>query len=312
MDTRHLEAFKAIMETGSMTAAASLLGKSQPAVSSLITRLEDELGLALFKRRKGKLEATPEANLFYEEARRTLGALERAVQVARDLKPLKLGTLALASQPGLATYVLPPIIARLLSRWPSGTVRFITRSSTTVRDLGRIEAFDIGFAELPIESPAAVIGIFEIPCVCVLPPGHALAHQPVLTPSLLDDVPFISLYSDHYLHQALERAFAESSARLRMVTHVEFFGTACALVAENLGVTVVDTFTGAHFEKMGLVTRPFRPDLFYRFAMFQPTKRPLSRIAADFVDQFRRLSSSKTSPLSKEVIPRPSVLIGST
>ena len=35
------------METGSMTAAASLLGKSQPAVSSLISRLEDELGDSL-------------------------------------------------------------------------------------------------------------------------------------------------------------------------------------------------------------------------------------------------------------------------
>ncbi|MFX5752001.1 LysR family transcriptional regulator, partial [Acinetobacter baumannii] len=83
MDTRHLEAFRAVIETGSMTAAAALTGKSQPAVSTLITRLEDELGLAWFKRRKGKLEATPEAALFYEEARRALGALERTVAVAR-------------------------------------------------------------------------------------------------------------------------------------------------------------------------------------------------------------------------------------
>ncbi len=296
------------METGSMTAAASLLGKSQPAVSSLISRLEDELGLALFKRGKGRLEATPEAHFFYEEARRALSAFDRAAQVARDLKPLRLGTLALASQPGLATYILPPIIAKLLDRWPSGTVRFITRSSSTVRDLGQIEAFDIGFAELPIESPAAIIDIFEIPCVCVLPAGHPLARQPVLTPAMLDDVPFISLYSGHYLHEALESAFAESSARLRVVTHVEFFGTACALVAENLGVTLVDTFTGAHFEKTGLVTRPFRPDLLYRFAMFQPNKRPLSRIAMDFVDQIRRLSITRTSDLSKSVIPQPRML----
>lgn len=292
MDTRHLEAFRAVIETGSMTAAAALTGKSQPAVSNLITRLEDELGLALFKRRKGKLEATPEAALFYEEARRSLGALERTMEVARDLKRVKSGTLALASQPGLATYVLPPIIAELMKRWPDGTVRFITRSSPTVRDLGRIDAFDIGFAELPIDSPAAIIEVFQIGCVAVLPAGHPLGRHPVITPALLEGVPVISLYADHFLHEAIERAFAEAGVPLKMAAHVEFFGSACALVMENLGVTIVDAATGAHFDKLGLAIRPFAPALFYKFAMFRPTNRPLSRIATDFVAEFRRMSTA--------------------
>lgn len=287
MDTRHLEAFRAVIETGSMSAAATLLAKSQPAISNLITRLEDELGVSLFERKKGRLQVTPEAMLFYEEARRTLGVLERTRQVARDLKGLRSGTLSLASQPGLATYALPPIIARLLTRWPDGTVRFITRSSPTVRDLGRIEAFDIGFAEHPIESPASVIETIEVPCVCMLPADHPLATEPVITPAHLDDAPFISLYADHFLHEAIERAFAEQSARLRMAVHVEFFGTACALVIEGVGVTIVDVITSLHFQKVGLVARPFAPRLSYRYAMFQPAPRPLSRIAREFVEAFR-------------------------
>ena len=288
MDTRHLEAFRAVIETGSMSAAAATLAKSQPAVSNLITRLEDELGVALFERKKGKLQVTPEAMLFYEEARRALGVLERTREVARDLRSLRSGTLSLASQPGLATYVLPPIIAQLLKRWPDGVVRFITRSSPTVRDLGRIEAFDIGFAELPIESPASVIDTIELPCVCMLPANHKLAAEPVITPRLLDDLPFISLYADHFLHEALERAFAEQSARLRMAVHVEFFGTACALAMENVGVTLVDVITSLHFRRVGLVARPFAPRLDYRYAMFQPSRRPMSRIAREFVAAFRK------------------------
>ena len=287
MDTRHLEAFRAVIETGSMSAAATLLAKSQPAISNLISRLEDELGVSLFERKKGKLQVTPEAMLFYEEARRTLGVLERTRQVARDLKGLRSGTLTLASQPGLATYALPPIIAQLLKRWPDGTVRFITRSSPTIRDLGRIEAFDIGFAEHPIESPASVIETIEVPCVCMLPAEHPLATEPVITPAHLDNMPFISLYSDHFLHEAIERAFADQSARLRMVVHVEFFGTACALVMERVGVTIVDLITSLHFQKVGLVARPFLPRLEYRYAMFQPAPRPLSRIAREFVYAFK-------------------------
>ena len=288
MDTRHLEAFRAVIETGSMSGAASLLSKSQPAISNLIRRLEDELGVVLFKRHKGKLEITPEAVLFYEEARRALGVLERTVQVARDLKWLKSGTLSLASQPGLATYVLPSIIADLLKRWPDGTVRFITRSSPTVRDLGRIDTFDVGFAELPLGDTVSLLDVFETECVCVLPREHDLARHPVLTPALLDGVPFISLYSDHYLHELIEHAFADAKAALKVVSHVEFFGTACALVAHDVGVTLVDAATGAHFERSGLAVRPFIPTLHYKFAMFQPIRRPLSRIASDFVNEFRR------------------------
>ena len=287
MDTRHLEAFRAVVETGSMSAAALLLAKSQPAISNLVSRLEDELGVALFERGRGKLKVTPEALLLYEEARRALGGLERTRQVARDLKSLRSGTLSLASQPGLATYALPPIIARLLQRWPEGTVRFITRSSPMVRDLGRIDAFDIGFAELPIESPASLIETIEVPCVCMLPPGHPLVDAPVITPALLDGIPFISLYADHFLHEAIERAFAEASARLRMAVHVEFFGTACALVLEGVGVTLVDVITSLHFRKLGLIAKPFAPQLDYRYAMFQPGPRPLSVIAREFVDAFR-------------------------
>ncbi len=281
-----------------MTAAANLLGKTQPAISSMINRLEDELGLSLFKRQKGKLEATPEAALFYEEARRTLGSLERTLDVARDLKRLRHVTLSLASQPGLATFVLPPIISRLLRRWPDGTVRFITRSSPTVRDLGRIDAFDVGFAEVPIEKPASLIEIFETECVCLLPPGHPLANHALLTPALLHDVPFISLFADHFLHEIIERTFTEAGAKLTMVTHVEFFATAGALVMEGVGVAIVDGPTARHFERIGLVTRPFRPQLFYKFAMFRPNHRPLSKIATEFTAEFRRAmgSTSRTKP----------------
>lgn len=120
----------------------------------------------------------------------------------------------------------------------------------------------------------------------MLPADHPLAAEPVITPAHLDDVPSISLYADHFLHEAIERAFAERSARLRMAVHVEFFGTACALVMEGVGVTIVDVITSLHFRKFGLVARPVAPNLAYRYAMFQPAPRPLSRIAREFVEAF--------------------------
>ncbi len=297
MDTRHLEAFRAVYENGSMSAAAALLGKSQPAISNLIARLEDEIGLKLFHRAHGRLEATPEAETFFAAITRTLDAMERTLAVSRNLKGLSSATLLIASPPGLATYLLPPIIADVLKENAGATARFITRSSYAVRDLGTIGAFDVGFAELPIDIHVASLELFEVACMCVMRPDHPLAHAPVVGPEQLDSRPFVTLFPEHITHIAAAEAFFEAQAHWNVVAEVEFFGTACVLVQQLGAVTLVDPATARFFQAMGLVAVPFRPVVPYRFGMFRPRTRPPSRIAVAFMERFRAtLAADLVSP----------------
>jgi DNA-binding transcriptional LysR family regulator len=273
MDTRHFEAFRAIYENGSMSAAAAVLKKSQPAISKLISRLEDEVGVKLFHRAHGRLEPTPEASIFLVAIARMLDTMEQTVAISRNLKGLSSVTLRIASPPGLATYILPRIIAQVLKKNPGTTVRFITRSSNVVRDLGSIGAFDVGFAELPIENNVASLELFEMRCMCVMRPDHPLAGASVVGPEQLAGRPFISLFPEHITTIALAEA--------------EFFGSACALVQETGAVTVVDPVTAQSYARTGMVAVPFDPVILYRFGMFRPSLRPPSRISADFMDSFR-------------------------
>lgn len=305
MDTRHLEAFCAVYESGSMTAAAVLLKKTQPAISNLVARLEDELGLTLFRRVHGKLEATPEAATLFAAASRTLGAMEQTVALSRNLKGLSSAALLIASPPGIANYLLPPILGGILRDNPGSTVRFITRSSYAVRDLGALGAFDVGFAELPIDVNVAAIELFEVPCLCVMRPTHPLARERKVAPKQLDGLPFITLFPEHITHVAASEAFFQANAHWNVVAEVEFFGSACSLVRELDAVTLVDPATAAFFIRMGLVAVPFYPVVPYRFAMFRPSVRPPSPIAVDFMDRFRaamdpaREQQPKTHPTKR-------------
>ncbi|MGL6045164.1 MAG: LysR family transcriptional regulator, partial [Vogesella sp.] len=67
---RHIEVFRAIMLSGSVTGAATLLRTSQPTVSRELARLEQLLGYALFQRDKGRLQATARALALYDEVQR--------------------------------------------------------------------------------------------------------------------------------------------------------------------------------------------------------------------------------------------------
>jgi DNA-binding transcriptional LysR family regulator len=296
MDTRHLEAFRAVYENGSMSAAAVLLGKSQPAISNLIARLEDEIGVRLFHRAHGRLEPTPEAETFFAAIVRTLDAMDRTLAVSRNLKSLSSATLLIASPPGLATYLLPPIIADVLKENAGATARFITRSSYAVRDLGTIGAFDVGFAELPIDIHVASLELFEVACMCVMRADHKLAGERCIGPEQLDAVPFVTLFPEHITHIAAAEAFFEAQAHWNVVAEVEFFGTACVLVQQLGAVTLVDPATARFFAAMGLVAIPFRPLVPYRFGMFRPSTRPPSRISVAFMERFRRAVAADLAP----------------
>ena len=76
---RQLEAFRAVMHAASVTQAAEVLRISQPAVSRLIASLEQDLGFALFSRRRGRLLPTPESTFLLGEVERAISNLAHQV-----------------------------------------------------------------------------------------------------------------------------------------------------------------------------------------------------------------------------------------
>lgn len=114
---RQMEAFRAVMLTGSMNGVARLLFVSQPAVS-LIAHAEQSLGLRLFERDKGKLTPTAEAQRLFEEVGQLFDEALRIDELARDLAERPEGELKLCSSPSLALNFLPPVIARYVNEHP--------------------------------------------------------------------------------------------------------------------------------------------------------------------------------------------------
>ena len=86
---RQLEAFAAVMERGTATAAAERLGVSQPAVSKILAGLELEIGYPLFTRIKRRLAPTSEAQLLAAEVTRLYRGLEQVSEVAREIERQK-------------------------------------------------------------------------------------------------------------------------------------------------------------------------------------------------------------------------------
>ncbi len=158
------------MRSGSISRAARAVGRTQPAVSTMVRTLEDQLGFALFLRTHGKLVPTPEAQFFLEECEDILGRLERTERTLERISSLQSGKLKIACYPAASSVFLPRLLTRFLDGRDDLDVSLIMRSSDVIEDLVASQQFDIGFSETPVPRQSIVQTDYNMECVCILPP----------------------------------------------------------------------------------------------------------------------------------------------
>jgi DNA-binding transcriptional LysR family regulator len=284
MDVKLLEAFRAVVDSRSVTAAAQALGITQPAVSGQIAKLEESVGFPLFERGGGRLKPTPEGMLFYAEASRVLGEFDRLAATTVQIRDGQSGRLVIASHPAAAISILPPLVAAFVAERPGVSVRLVSRHSDVVSQLLPTEGYDLGIAELPVDETDVRVVRYQMRCVVILPPRHPLASRKLLTPGLLSGQPMVAPARSPQMLSRVYGTFAAADAQINAVVEAEFFASCCALVAAGTGWSLVDPLSALSFSHLGLVTRPFEPAVVYEIGVFHRRDREPSVLAAAFLD----------------------------
>src|SRR6188474_3345629 len=112
MDLRHLRTFVAVAEQRHFARAASLCNLPQPAVSHQIAQLESELGTKLLNRAARRVSLTVAGEVFLEEARRILAAVDRTYERMQEVARGSVGRIRLGATPTPGLYLLPPLLAK--------------------------------------------------------------------------------------------------------------------------------------------------------------------------------------------------------
>ena len=259
MNYRQLQAFRAVMEAGTVVGAAHLLNISQPSVSAHIANLEHSLKIQLFIRQGGRIIPTAEAHLLHEEAGHVVKGMARLRRLAADIQQLEAGRLVIGAYPALSSIVLPRFIGGFARRHPKLHLTFLPEASMRIAELVASKQLDIGLMTMPAIDPATTCDlIFETASICVLPLDHPLASAEVIDAADLRDETFIALGREDGSRQAVERSFEDAGVRVEPRFEAHFSDSACALVAEGLGLSVVDPFAAERWRGK-LAIRPFKP-----------------------------------------------------
>lgn len=284
---RQVEAFRALMLTGSTVRAAQAMSITQPAVSRLVKELQEGLQLTLFERRGAKLVPTREALALYAEVERSYVGLDRIAASAIELRERRSGALRVAGMPALANGALPRYAARFLEAHPKVDLALFGLVSLTVLDWVVSDQCDVGFAAAPIEHALAdVTRMPPVHYVAVLPEGHRLAGRRVLRPRDLAQETFVVLGPTTPSRFRVDDVFSAHGITRRVRVETPLSEIACALVAAGTGVAIVDPFTAEEYTSHGVVAIAFEPRLEFQVAALTPAARSPSAVAREFIAGF--------------------------
>ncbi|ADD78290.1 DNA-binding transcriptional LysR family regulator [Pantoea sp. PA1] len=286
---RHIEIFHAVMTSGNLTQAATLLQTSQPTVSRELARLERQLSLTLFERVRGRLQPTVQGLRLFEEVQRSWYGLDRIIDAAEGLRQFRQGELSIACLPVFSQSLLPPVCQTFLQRYPDVSLNIIPQESPLLEEWLSAQRYDLGITETQ-HAPAGTDRQALLTCdeVCVLPQHHRLAQRALLTPQDFAGENYVSLSRTDSYRQLLDALFHEQGVTRRMVMETHSAASVCAMVQAGVGISVVNPLTALDYADSGVVMRPFSVAVPFTVSLVRPQHRPASALVEAFVNHLQQ------------------------
>lgn len=264
LDVHALRVVKAVADEGSLTAAASVLGYSQPAVSQQMRRLEARLGVPLVERVGRRVRLTEAGRILARHAPAVTTALDAVAGELAELRGLRAGTVRVAGFPSASPTIVPRVLATLRASGSGVTVTYVEAEPPEAVEGVREDRADIaltfaypGDRDDPHGPSARGLSVRTVgrdDLLVVLPRNHPAAAGEQITVGDLAGENWIAgcpRCRGHLLELCGRAGFAP---RIRFET--DNVAAVEALVAEGIGVATLPALGVASFPRHpGIVTR---------------------------------------------------------
>lgn len=250
LNTREIEAFRAVIQTGTTTAAAQLLHTTQPSISRLLAQMQAAAGLKLFDMHKGRLRPTPEALELYATVQQHFTGRERIERALSVLRQSGAGSLRVGCTPALGLSVIPTVVHRFAQQFPSTHLSLQTLGTTPLREgllYGQLDLVVSTMAMASSELDASVLHRSQ--AVCVMHPQHPLAAREAIHVRDLQGQKLLTLNANDDIFLQLQHTMQEHGIEASSTIETTYSATICSLAAQGLGIGVVNPYMASVFAR---------------------------------------------------------------
>ncbi|MBD8004106.1 LysR family transcriptional regulator [Bacillus norwichensis] len=198
MDIQKLKYFIAVVENGTVSKAAKVLNMTQPPLSMLLKKFEDEIGIQLFRREGKRLYLTDSGQLVYQRGIELLASSEAILQEAREYQQDHRGTVSIGCAAVANFSLIPEVIKRMNDRSINIVTHVKEGSPPYILDHLRFHKLDIGMVRnVYNRNDLITTKLFTEPVMVALPSGHPLAGKKSVALEELQDENFLLHHSSY-------------------------------------------------------------------------------------------------------------------
>ena len=286
MDFDQLETFIEVARLSSFSRAAEKRFRTQPAISSQIRSLEEEVGAKLLDRSGGKVSLTASGKLFLRFSEDTLDARKAAMTSIAETERVPRGEIVVGANEGTCLHILPEVFAHFKKQYPDVSVSIRRADYSKVLESVIDNTVDFGVVSMPVnDNRLTAVLIHRDELVLIAPPKHPLSKLKSATATDIAQYPLVMPKVGH-TRDALDELFHEQKLKPRYAMELDSSELLKRFVAADVGVGFI---AASHVQEdvqakvlcaIPLADAHIRRDL----ALVFRKDKALSRAALAFID----------------------------
>jgi len=303
MDFDQLETFLEVARHTSFSKAAEKRFRTQPAISSQIRALEDEVGTKLFDRSGGKVSLTGAGKAFQKYVEETLEARRAMLTAIGEMERVPKGEIVVGANEATCLHVLPEVFAEFKKQYPEVNVGIQRAERGKILESIIDNSVDFGVVSIPVaDNRLTVVQIHRDELVVIAAPNHPLSKLKSKSAAVSDVVKFpLLLPKLGRTRDAIEALFHERNLKPIVSMELDSSELLKRFVAADVGVGFIARSNVLEDVKAGVLAAiPMSDALIKRdLALVFRKDKALSRAALAFIDIAVRLKAATTQAVSK-------------
>lgn len=229
-------ALQKIVEVGSFSKAAELLGYTQPALSQMIASLECELNIKLLYRSSHRVCLTVEGERIFPALQKAVAQYLSMQEIIKEIQGLETGVIRIGTLSSVSCHWLPQLIGGFQKQYPNVAFVLHQGDNNSIPEWVRMGEVDFGFVNMSVYNGKAAF-LKEGEYRAVLPVQHPLSGQEYVTLSQLAEYPFLVIEEGSFSRPM--EAFRELSLQPKVRLRVHDDYSILSMVESGLGVSIL-------------------------------------------------------------------------
>jgi DNA-binding transcriptional LysR family regulator len=286
----YLQAFVAVIELGSFSAAAERLNLSQPAVSLQVRELEKRLGTPLIERVGRKPRPTAAGAELLAHAGRIDAAVASALDAVARHATGAMGRVRLGAGATACIFLLPPVLGDLRRRYPSLEITVTTGNTSDIVRAVDDNTIDLGLVTMPVSGRSLeVTPVLDDELVAIAPSDVQLPRR--VTPAALSRMPLVLFEPGGISRQIPDAWFARAGITVKPVMSLGSVEAIKEMVIAGLGCAILPGMAVRNDRDRDLLSiRSLSPQLYRKLAIVMRRDKRLDRGLRETVGAIKALS----------------------